>query len=44
MKTREGYNKILYYMTAGAEVPVLGCGHTASLFLWKSSISTPGHL
>ena len=29
MTTREGSNKIVNYMTAGAEVPVLGCGHTA---------------
>ena len=29
MKTRGGYNKIVNYMTAGAEVPVLACGHTA---------------
>ena len=37
MMTKIGSTKIANFVTPGAEVLVLGCGHKNTLFLYKSS-------
>ena len=46
MMTKEGSTKIIIFMTLGAGILVLGCGHMSysenALFLLKSSSLLPG--